>query len=223
MATAREFIDDAYNAIEITTISDEDRDYALRQFNKMLSSFVTEGLLFAALVEDTVTLTPRKAAYTIGMSADADINTERAVLIRKAYLRDGDSDYEIDTTQSLEEYIRRRDKDLPGRPRFIFYERTWPLAEIFMYPTPDRAYEMHLFSRKHIHEISALTDEVQLPREYDGLFYNLAIRLAPMKRVQIRPEILALASNLLEGLRKLNRKPVPTASFDRAITWRVAR
>lgn len=220
---AREFIDNAYNLIEITTISDEDRAYALDQFNFMLSSFVTEGLLFAALVEDIHTLTSGKANYTIGMSADADINIDRAVLLRKAYIRDGDSDYEVDTTESLEEYIRRRDKNLPGRPRHIFYERTFPLAEMFLYPTPDSAYELHMFSRKHIDKIESLDDEVDLPREYDGLINNLCIRIAPRKRVQIRPEILALASNLLEGLRKLNRKPVPTASFDRAITWRPYR
>lgn len=158
------------------TASAEDAADALYSLNSMLSSWSIEGDLVFTETTDTKTLVAGTGSYTIGTGGT--INTTRPARLKYVTVDyAGDSEL-LEMTQ--EQYIAIPDKTTQGVPTSYYYDGNYPLGNLYLYPVPDAAYTMKLYSEKPISEYSAVTDTLVAPEGWERAFrYNLAVERAP--------------------------------------------
>jgi len=151
----------------------------LAELNAMLQYWAVEGLNLHVLTTSTPkTLTVGDATYTIG--ASGDINNRRPVEITAAKLSLNGTDYPLKVENSVLRYQAYTDKVTQGRPIELFYDADYAsaLATLWLYPTPDQAYSLTLYSLTSLAPFAATSETVALPPEYEyALSTNLAKHL----------------------------------------------
>lgn len=223
MATAQDIVDAALAENELTNPTQDQRTTGFDTFNQMLAQWGTNRLMFPSSSEDIYTLTEGTASYSIGEGGDID--TKRIIEIHSAYVRRTDYfDGPVDVDMSQKDYFGKSDKTTRGIPQEIYHQRTYPLSNIFLYPAPDFAYELHLFSRKHVAPIATLRTEIPLPLEYDeAMIYGLAVRLAAKLDTRLKDSTVGIASRSMKNIEEINTPSTPNAQFESALTRRMRR
>lgn len=158
------------------TASAEDAADALFSLNSMLSSWSIQGDMVFTETTDTTTLVAGTNTYTVG--SGGTINTTRPTRLKYVTV-DNAGDIELlELTQ--EQYISISDKDEQGTPTSYYYDGNYPLANLYLHPTPDSAYSMKLYSEKPLSEYSSINDTLVAPEGWERAFrYNLAVERAP--------------------------------------------
>jgi hypothetical protein len=121
-----------------------------------------------------------------------------------AFIRDSNGhDYDVELI-SESEYNSISEKTTSSRPSSLWFYPSYPLAYIYLYPTPDAAETLWLVSMKIFTETSSfdsLTATLAFPPEYEEpLINNLALRLAPRFGKTTPAEITSLANSGLETI-----------------------
>lgn len=149
----------------------------LAALNRMIDSWSNERLLINAYTpESALTLSPGDATYTLGTSGDI---TTRPILIAKALIRDGLTDYPVNIL-TLPQYAAIANKSTQGVPDSLYDDGGYPQRTITLYPVPSSALSLVLFTLRPLAQIATLDASVSLPPGYeDALIYNLALRLSP--------------------------------------------
>lgn len=224
MATGRDIVTAAFRKCGLRITSETQKTDALARLNDLLSSWASHPLrAIPAVVEESLSLVAGTATYTWG--SGGTFNTTRPLRIAAAFLRDSANvDHPLDTTMSLEDYALIADKVSRARPARVYYAQEYPLGKVYFDAPPDAAYTFKTFSEKPLSSIATLDTTVNLPDEYERtLVHNLAVELAPEFNIALDQTVIQLATGGVVALENRNRRPVPLARVDAALTralWR---
>lgn len=205
---AKALIEDAYVELGIIPAGSElaalDLKWATRKFNSFLKSKSVDGLNLHYMVQEDFTLTPGTASYTIGIGGVFD--TVRPNAIKDAFILDINNHSYAVGVRPIEEYWYIPEKDTQDRPRWLYYDRTFPLGTLYLYYTPNASETLRLISFKPLETYDEVAvDDVEVPGEYEEMFIsNLALRVAPRYGRQPTRELQETAHNTLQAIRGSN-------------------
>jgi len=210
MSTVSDIVNAACRQLGFTPTANEAAD-GLRALNLLLVSLASSPQGLYQTARESFTLTSGTASYTIGPSGA--FNTTQPVRIVSAFVRNGDIDYPLSTHKlTAEEYASIAQKSMGGMPEHYFFERGATTGTIILYPTPDSAYALHIYSHKPLAQYTSLSDTITLPPEYEPMLkFQLAVDLAAEFGIQIPPQVAVRADNLLAELKRMNTN-VPRAA-----------
>lgn len=179
---------------------------ALEALQGMLRSWAQKRIQVFASVKESFSLVSSQASYTWGTGGN--IATTRPHQVLGAFIRDtGGTDYPIGII-SEGQYRGFSSKTTLSRPEYLFYHPLYPLAYIYLYPTPNITETLWLDSLKPFTETSSfgtVADTISFPQNYEEpLVYNLALRLAPEYGVQMSQEAIKIAQDSYDALVVLN-------------------
>jgi len=181
MTTAREIVEAALRKISAIGIGQslpaEEADQALTALNTLIASWSAEGNMIYAETSETFNITANDGSYTIGTGAD--FNTSRPLVIQSAYVTLSGDDYPLDLVD-FKEYALIGDKTQQGTPEELYYDAGFPTGTIKLWPYPNEAGTITLYSQKALTGFSTLNTSFAMPGEYErALIYNLGIEMAP--------------------------------------------
>lgn len=133
-------------------------------------------------------------SYTIGPGGEFDTgqNTVRPARISSAFVRQqygqiNPVDYQLEILKSMEDYNWITLKSLHAGPgEAIFLDSDWPLGHVYVWPIPQaHIYEIHVTTYESLpYRYMTPATPIDLPFEYyNGMVYNLAMRLRPKYRM----------------------------------------
>lgn len=197
----------------------------LRELNTMLQIWAVEGLDLHVLTTSTPkTLVVGTASYTIG--ASGDINNRRPVEIVAAKVALSGNDYTLKVSNSVLDYLPYVTKTTQGQPRELYYDADFAsvLAKLWLYPTPDQAYVLTLYSLTSLAPFAATNETIALPPEYEfALSSNLAAHLMSSYG-KTDPSIVQKATTSKATLKANNAKRlVKLSTFDAALLRTASR
>lgn len=128
-------------------------------------------------------------------------------------------DYWFDTTLSMDRYNELGFKGVPGPwPIASAYQPTFPLGTLWIYPNPQSAYEVHLFTDLILSEFSSLTQNVNLPQGYTRALKKLcSLEMCPSWGKTPSLQLLRQAAEARAFIKALNASPVVTLRYDHEI------
>ena len=144
---------------------------------------------------------------------------QRPLRISNAYTRLSYGNATVDFPcwrASIDMYTALGLKKQPGPyPRYFYYNPTFPLGTIFIWPVTSLGGEFHLWADNVFNQFNALTDQVQFPQGYFlALQFNLALVLAP-EFGKVPPNgLIKAAADLKKALRNTNSLAQNSATFD---------
>lgn len=185
----------------------------LRRLNSMLNAWSAEKLnvygIVSGITSGGYALTPGDGEYTLGTGGN--FNAAWAKQITSAFNRVDNVDYPLEII-TRETYNAIPQKNLSQRPFKLYYEPTFPLGTIRLYPVPDQAYTVYFDAQKVITQFAAIEDEVALQPEFEeALEYNLSLRLAPKMGTALDPRVIDLAR---QSKAVISQQPVDPVQFD---------
>lgn len=203
------------SAVDVDLTAQELKD-GLESLNRMLDSWSLDELMLYQVIREPFELVSGQNPYSIGLGGD--FNTVRPTKIVGAYLTLNNGsipvDYPMDVIQ-YDDYNAIRLKTLSTNfPNYIYYQPSFPIGEIYIYPvfTPNDpatigpAY-ITLTSWKPLPIIADPTAPLEFPPGYwEAIVFNLAVRLAEEYQFSIREATIALATNALKRLKRMNQR-----------------
>jgi len=209
--TALGIINSSLRLIGVATkneaLDDADAQNSLTALNFMLDSWSARRVTVRHIVEDSKILTAGSGfQYTIGVGGS--INTAFPIQIESAYLKltpDTNmlSPIDLISSEQFDAYLDRL--VITGITRYLYYDPIYPLGNIFIYPTPDKAYTLYIKSWKALSSLTLLTSDITLEPVYlETIKYNLAIRLAPEFGVEPKQVVVDGARELFDILLRLS-------------------
>jgi len=197
MATGQQLIEDSLLLIGVgapgDTLESGIINNALRQLNRMLSTFSAEGGPIFVNTFDSVTWTADAQSRTIG--ATGDIAVTRPIDILSLQTRVSNIDYSVDEI-SFPQYQAILIKDIGSDfPDVFAYEKTFPNGTLYLHPAPTSNVTVRITSLKPLADLT-LSGTVALPEGYEEMIqYNLAVRLAPIHGTVATPAVVDQAFN----------------------------
>lgn len=198
------------------TANDEQITGAFVTLNQLLGQWQAESLQVYAQTVSSFTPTGA-ASYTVG--AGGAVNIARPVRIDAAVFRSGGVDYPLEVMLSRADYERIGSKAESGLPCALFYEASYPLGTLYLYPQPTGG-EVRLTVRTQLPAYLTAADNLAVPPEYElALRYSLAELLSAENQTPLRPDVAQLAKRARFILKRNNvRIPLldmPAAVVDR--------
>jgi hypothetical protein len=169
----------------------------------------------------TATLTSAdQVSYTI----PGNFAIPRPLRIRSGYTRitaSGNTglDYWFDVI-SLDDYNEIGYKGVPGPwPYIVCYQATYPYGTLWVYPNPQTAGQVFLWTDVILTQFLNLTQTIQLPQGYSRAIKKLlAIELCPEYGKNPSPALLQQAWEARTYIKSLNETPVKKLRYDSALT-----
>src|SRR5271170_1664155 len=163
------------------------------------------------------------AADSITYTAPGNFAIPRPLRVRSGYTRitaSGNTglDYWWDVC-SIDDYNEIGYKGVPGPwPYLVSYQPTFPYGTLFVYPNPQQAGQVFLWTDVILTQFLSLTQTIQLPQGYSrALKKLLAIELAPEYGKNPSPELLRQAWEARTLIKSLNETPVKKMRYDSAL------
>lgn len=203
--------------------SAEDMNDALLDLNQMLAQWRTQRWLVFRLADVSVVSTGAQT-YTVGLGGN--FNIQRPAQIASGFFRQlsptagpvGYVDYQMIIIRSREDYNRIALKQMPAFPQMIYYDNTYPLGTLHVWPIVSTNFEIHIACLQDLEQFDSLTQVINLPPEYDAaLMWNLAARLRPSYQLDSDKTVTAMAKVALNVIRNATDQ-VPLAQIDPALT-----
>ena len=115
-------------------------------------------------------------------------------------------DYELGIIEAREEYNLIPNKGIVAWPRAMFYDSSYPMGRIYLWPVPvANAFQVHLSMKVGILPITNPALDLLFPPEYaDALMWTLCARLRPMYGLTPEPTITAAMRAALNTIRVAN-------------------
>lgn len=155
--------------------------------------------------------------YSVGPGGDYDTGagSMRPDKIESAFLRQltqsqpNQIDYPLELLQSMEDYNQIALKELVSFPGKVFYDPSWPLGTLYVWPVMAANIYATGITIKDVLPSSFPTANTvfKIPYNYySAMLYNLAIRLKPKYGLKVMPgdPLPALAKASLAALRGAN-------------------
>ena len=185
--TRNEIIKDAL--ILVNGIEDDETpeayqtDFANRALNRMIKSWMKEGLKLWVTKEGELDLAKGQNSYTLGPSGDYVINRPLGCENFRRKIDGIETPVEKVGRQT---YLRQSNKSSTGKPVLAYYDPQLTNGVIYVWPTPDSGKDQLLFDyRDPIQDFDNGTDNPHFPVEWlEAIVYGLAVRLIPMYEVK---------------------------------------
>lgn len=234
MTTALDLITDTLERIGVyapgEVISAADSSRCLKILNDMLDSWSNENLACFEETEQSGTLVPGKASYTVG--SGGDFNVTRPLRIND----DPGRAYTLDANGNMFglRVLPRAQWNLFGNrtqvnssiPTDLFYDPQFPLGVLNLYPVPNQSLTIFWDSTLQLTEFAGLTSVANLPLGYNlAIKSNLAIECWPyFKPDNSTPgaALIASARSSKAAVKRTNRRGM-VAQFDPVLTRHVRR
>ena len=181
----------------------------LEALNAMLEAWSTKGLTIYDRKRETFTLSAGTAQYSIGSSGTFD--TVWPLDIKLAgVLQAGNTDEIPIKIITQQEWSRIVDKATQSIfPQRLYYNRTYPLGEINLWPVPSAASTLVIYSLKQLSTFATATATADLPPGFDeAIAYNLAKRLAPEYGRTLNADAKELAMSSFADIQRYNWRPI---------------
>lgn len=210
--TVRDLINGALRLIGVSsqgqTLSASETTEALFALNDLVESWSTEGFIVFNNSKESFTLTPGKAKYTIGPDPSNDFVTEIPLLIENASVLSLGSETNLRLIGS-DEYAQIVNKEIQSAyPSSLYFNRNSPSAEITLWPVPNEAKELVLYSQKKLSSFSSINQTIAMPPGYTrALRYNLAVEIAPEYNKEPSNTILTNAAESKTIISRMNSFP----------------
>lgn len=186
----------------------EDQAGAFDVLNDMLDSWAGERLVLFATLRSTHTLTPSLSPHTIGTGGT--FNTARPVRIERASVAlAGAAGSEMPLSiLSDAEWQATAGKTSTGTPAALWVETAHPLAKLWLWPVPNAADTLVLYTWQQIGRFASTATTFDMPPGYArAIRYNLAKELAPEYGVSLSLEAADIANESKATLKRLNMRP----------------
>jgi hypothetical protein len=176
--------------------SAEDINDSFTLMKMMMAQWQRQRLMIYHLVE-TVFQATGALSYTVGTAGT--IPMTRPSQIEAAFMRQmipnpSSVDYPLEIIESREDYSRIALKSLASFPQYAFYDSAYPLGNLYIWPVPSDAYQIHLVTMEVLQQFASVNDVINMPAEYqEALLYNLAVRLFPLYTLPVNPKVEQLA------------------------------
>lgn len=189
------------------------------------SGGIPAGTTVLAVGATTVTMSAQATQTVLDQityTVPGNFKMERPLRITQSFTRvttSGSSlDYPIDMI-SQPRYIEKGYKGLPSPwPTQAWYNPTMPLGNIYFYPAPNTAAQLHLFADNILTNLPLLTTSVNMPKGYSRfLTWLLAKELAPEYGKTWTPQMEANLKEARSFVEALNQSPAVVAKYDSAI------
>ena len=103
-------------------------------------------------------------------------------------------------------------------PTDMYYDRTYPLGNIYFYPNPSMAGELHYWTDTILLDLQNINSPINLPQGYSrAIKTNLAIELAAENGKAVSPSLAMRAKQSKAAIKALNAIPAVEAFFDQHI------
>jgi hypothetical protein len=184
----------------------EDINDAFTILNMMVSQWNKRRWLIFRLV-DLAFIANGSGSYTIGPAGN--FVSPRPDRLEAAFIRINGVDYPLTVLQSREDYNRIPIKTIAGTTHSVFYDPTFPVGTLYTYPVANAGYELHLTVKMQITKFANLSEEINLPEEYqEAILYNLIPRLWTLFQMTPNASLFrttaALAASALNTIRNAN-------------------
>lgn len=198
----------------------DDVNDAFRKLNWMVAQWAHKRWLVYSNQDKSVVSTGAQK-YTVGPGGDISIAVRpdeiQAAFQRQLVTSGGNAvDYPLEILTSYEDYSKIAIKQLQSFATYVFYDKQWPLGNLFVWPIPQSSlYEIHIIIKAPISQFSSISQSIAIPDEYfAALYYNLAVRLMIANQLPINSGIVGMAKDSLNVIRKANvaipRMSMPT-------------
>lgn len=212
MTTARDLIYSAMKDAGVLGVGQtplaEDANDALIRLNAMMAQWSRRRWLVYHLID---VFFQASGALSYSLGPGGDINAVRADKIESAFFRQtfgtpaSQVDYPLEILNSRQDYNQIALKQMSSFPVALFYDSGWPMGNVFIWPLPSNAYEVHLSLKATLQSFPSLTTIIDLPPEYDeALRMNLAVRLRVAYRMAPDGQLIALAKVALNTIKNSN-------------------
>ena len=218
MATANSIINRAFRLLGVngageTPTSAEASD-ALVSMNAMLEQWSIDGLMTYSNKLESFALTQGTGEYSIGPTGA--FVTTRPSAIKKAFIRDGSTDYGIELISNNLYLDVKQKTSRANHPIYLYYNPTVGNGNIYLYPVPNKTgLYLYLSTAEPFSAFTGLTTTVSLPPAYEkALAYSLAIEIAPEYGINnLSPLVIEGARSAKASIKSLNL-PEPLLSFN---------
>jgi hypothetical protein len=186
------------------TPSDNESADGLVALNAMLESWSIERLYVYYIVQESLTLVPGTATYTMGVGGD--LNTTRPTQIDDScFVSYGSMDIPLQLINA-DAYSGLVAKTIQSNlPQYIFADMQYPLVRLSFYPVPNTAYTAAIRSWKQLQSFATLTDALALPPGYQrAIEFSLAEEFCPEFGVNVPPQVRAIAGKARTNLKRIN-------------------
>jgi hypothetical protein len=206
MATSTTLIDRALRILVQTNSGEspttQERTDALEALNAMLESWRNERLMCYAIRTENLTLVSGQSSYTIGPAGN--LVTTRPVEILSAYVLNNNYSYDVRMINQFDYAAICAKTSSSTWPEFAYYQPSMPTGTLFVYPVPTSGSTLVLLTRTPVLALS-LGETIDLPPGWkDAIAYNLAIRLAPEYQAPLSSEIVGIARETKNNIKRMN-------------------
>lgn len=190
---------------------------------------IPTAAVVTAIGANTITFTPALpatatfVAQLISFTVPGDFPITRPLRVTNAYTRlttSGQSniDYPCDIW-TLDQYSGIGLKSQPGPwPKVLFFNSGYPYATISVWPIPNGAAELHMWTDSVFNAFANLTDSVNMPQGYTrALKLTLALELAPEYGKVVTPLLAKQAKDAKDAIRALSANPTTPSGYDGGI------
>ena len=191
----------------------DEADDGLVALNSMLDSWSIERLFAYYLVQETLTLAANKATYTMG--SGGDLNTVRPTRIEDdCYVTFAGIDYKVRVI-NVDAFAGIPAKTVQSNiPMWMYVSYQNPLVNLTLYPVPNTAGTMQIWSRKQLQQFATLTDVLALPPGNErAITYSLAEEFGPEFGVEVPQRVSAIAQQARANIKRINA-PSPILSSE---------
>jgi hypothetical protein len=220
MATHQEVITAAFQELglidPIETLSAEMLSYGLQKYNRLLDSWNAMREAVYVTLFANHTLTPSLNPHTIGPSAATFNVTQRPVSVENANIVIAAVQYPV-TMRDAEWYANLGIRTVEAIPTDLYYATGWPNGSLYLYPIPDQAYTLELWTRVLLTQVVAadVTNTFTLPPGYwDAIVRTLAEDIAPAYNVAVPTLLSQKAAEARETVFANNRVVPRVMSWD---------
>lgn len=217
MTTALDIIKRSMRLLGVYAIgedpTDDEAESGLTALNALLDSLANSGQLVYAKTLDSIALVGGTAAYTVGPSGGT-ATTRPVEVLDESYVTLNNVTYPVSVI-SLQQYNDIGLKTIQGIPRYVWVQPDMPDVTVTLWPVPDQAYTLKLWSNKAITGTLSLTTTLSLPPGYlRMLAYLLAEDLSAEYQVGVPASVATIASQARRLLKRTNLE-VPQLSVQR--------
>lgn len=183
------------------TLSGNDSANFLAALNDIVDSWNTQRLYIVTVAETTASVSASPA--TIG--AGQTINVTRPVRLEAGcFVRSGGVDFPL-TVITREQFnyipLKTTTSDIPT---WVYYDEGVPTGNLYLYPAPSGAVELHLQLATQLSAFANLSTDYSLAPGYKrALQYTLAEELAPGRR-PLDPQIGRIGAAARKSIKQAN-------------------
>jgi hypothetical protein len=199
----RDFIYSAFRKVGIYSAGDQplasEAEDGLVQLNRMLYQWSIQPNGLYTFVKESFLLVSGQQDYTYGSGGDFD--SVRPIKILECFYRNNEIDKTIQQIDS-KNWSQITSKLTQSYPIVFLYTPDFSLVKISFYPIPTLNDEVFFISQKPLNQYTHLTDELNLPPEYEeAIQWNLAKKIGAEYTDSIPSIVLLEARDTLKELK----------------------